>query len=409
MPDRNKPIRVLYINHYGIFGGSQRSILELIAAFPEGSVSSYFLSPRGKGEEIFRSMNIPYTTIPGGLSKFDHTRMGYYKGFRWLILIRELLYAVPTMIVFWRFRKKAREFDLVHINEITCVLPLILAGKWFKKPVLLHARAVFHNDSANKLTAILLRIFDKYASCIVPIDHTVAASIRLPSKLRVVHNSFSRNSRLSASENTFAARLAGIPKRKLNIGFIGAIHTNKGIVELLEAIKICRANDLDVALIVAGNGNAQTRALLRAGMNLLGLNQDKSSILTDFISGNALEDYIHLLGFSTNTNCFFEYIDVLCFPSYYNALGRPVFEAAFFRKPSIVAIENPYPDTFIDGVTGLQIRERDPESLYGAIKKMYDNPSLIIDMGEQAYQLAVTNFNSERNAKKMLAIYESLL
>jgi glycosyltransferase involved in cell wall biosynthesis len=37
------------------------------------------------------------------------------------------------------------------------------------------------------------------------------------------------------------------------------------------------------------------------------------------------------LGHITNLNRFYQRIDILCFPSYLNALGRQVFEAGLFR------------------------------------------------------------------------------
>jgi glycosyltransferase involved in cell wall biosynthesis len=407
--DQARPVKVLYINHYGTFGGFQRSVLELILGFPKGTVLPHFIAPRGTGSDYFKKLNIPLTVVPGGVSKFDHTRLSYYRGFRWLILIREIAYAFPTIYTMWRFRKEARSFDIVHVNEITSILPMILAKKLYKKPVVLHARSVFYNNPGNRITRMLLGIMNKYADRIIPIDETVAASIPLPLKSTVIHNSFAFKSGLTNTVDTFAAKLAGIPRRKLNIGFIGAIHTNKGIIELLDAMKMCRDNGLDVSLLVAGTGNTPKRMLVKNLTNMLGLNQDKNKILQEFIIDHKFQEYIHPLGFSTNTNVFFEYIDLICFPSHFRALGRPVFEAAFFSKPSIVAIKNPYPDTFIEGKTGLTVEERNAGSIYDAIKVFYDNPNLIQEMGKQANELANKNFNNETNSLKMLEVYKSLI
>ena len=63
-------------------------------------------------------------------------------------------------------------------------------------------------------------------------------------------------------------------------------------------------------------------------------------------------------------------MDVLCFPSHYDAPGRPIFEAAFFGVPSIVAVRNPRPDTLVDGETGLAIRPHDADELAEAITRL---------------------------------------
>ncbi|MBA4166719.1 MAG: glycosyltransferase family 4 protein [Chitinophagaceae bacterium] len=407
--DPLKRLKILYINHYGTFGGFQRSILELISAFPQGMVLPHFITPRGTGADYFKKLNIPVTIVPGGLSKFDNTQLSYYRGFRWLILFRELCYAFPTIYTMWKFKRNARDFDIVHVNEFTCILPIILAKKMYKKPVVMHARSVFYDNPQSSISRKIVRLIEKYTDKIIAIDETVASSIPIPSKLVVVHNSFAVKSELTSTANTFAERLATIPRHRLNIGFIGAIHTNKGIVELMHAMKMCRDNNLDVSLLVAGTGNTPRRFLVTNILNLLKLNQDKNQILSDFIAQHKLEAYIHPLGFSTNANDFFRYIDVICFPSHFNALGRPVFEAAFFHKPSIVAIRDPFPDTFVEGKTGLMVEQGNPASIYNAIKKLYDDPGSINAMGEQAYDLAVKNFTPETNSYKVLDIYRSLI
>ena len=403
-----KPLRVLYINHYGIFGGAQRSILALVFGFPQDSLQAYFISPRGSVTPFFEKWGVPYFSVPG-ISKFDHTRMGYYRGIRWLILLRELVYLFPTLYVFWKFRKKVNEFDIVHINEITCIIPLILAKKIFRKPVILHARAVFNNDPRKWRTKMLNRIFQKYPSHIIAIDETIAASISVKDKMSVVHNSYSFKSLFNTGLNEFAKALAGIPKRRVNVGYIGAIHRNKGVFDLLVAIKKCRDEGLDVSLIIAGNGNSGKTPIMHSFLKTVGISQDMNFELTDYIMKNQLQNHIHPLGFSANTSTFYEYIDVVCFPTYYNSVGRPVFEAAFFKKPSMVAIDNPFPDTFIDGKTGLKVKEGNPDSIFEAISKFYNEPSLLAQMGEEALKLAFENFDLAKNVSKVQEIYSSVL
>jgi len=406
---KNQRLKVLYINHYGTFGGSQRSLLELIANFQEGMVEPHFMTPKGKDSALFSRLGIPHSFIYGGLTKFDHTKASYYKGIRWLILIREFLFVFPTLFAFLSLKKKSRDFDLVHINEITCVIPLILAKLIFKKPVVLHARAVFNNDPSLKRTKLILNILDKYADKIIAIDQTVQASIPISKKVVVVHNGFSIKSKLNDNDQIFRDRISLIPKRRLTIGFIGAIHRNKGILELLEAINMGVTNGFDINLIIAGTGNFVKHNFFTSLLFKTGLSQDKNKILQDFILENNLQDHVHTLGFSTNTVDFFKYIDVIAFPSYFNAVGRPVFEAAFFYKPAIVAIDNPYPDTFVDQVTGIQVIPRDSKSVYKAINQYYNNPELIKTLGIGANKLAILNFDVKQNAVKTMQVYESVI
>ncbi len=98
----------------------------------------------------------------------------------------------------------------------------------------------------------------------------------------------------------------------------------------------------------------------------------------------------------------------MIFPTYFDAIGRPVIEAAYFGIPSIVAVSNPLPDTFIPYKTGFNISKPDVQELAKAIERFYLDRNLISVMGEEAKKLAQQNFDIESNANKLLKIYQKL-
>jgi glycosyltransferase involved in cell wall biosynthesis len=86
-----------------------------------------------------------------------------------------------------------------------------------------------------------------------------------------------------------------------------------------------------------------------------------------------------------------------------------VFEAAFWRVPSIVAVSNPQPDTMIDGQTGLCIEPGNPAALADGIARFCLTPGEVARMGNAAYELALRNFDGRRNAALVLDIYHRVL
>jgi glycosyltransferase involved in cell wall biosynthesis len=401
-------IRVLYLNHYGVFRGAQRSMLELVRAFPPNAVTPYFITPKGDFIKYLEKSGYSYSKVFGGISKFDHSRVGYYRGLRWLILLREFAFLFPTFFVFYSLRRRAKDIDIIHINEITCLLPLILARKLFKKPVIAHARVVLNSDKTKWRTRMVNRVLRKFTDHIIAIDETVASNISAGQKVSVIHNSFEKAGAFVSEKGGFRAKLDAITRRKLTVGYIGAIHVNKGVFDLLEAARLCAQNGLDVNFIIAGGRDKASRTS-NAILKNMGFSHDGNDDLYAFIDDNKLNDYVHPIGFSSDTADFFSYIDVNCFPSYYDAPGRSVFEAAFFSKPTIAAISNPLPDTFIDGKTGLKVEAANPRSIYDAIRHFYDNAESINEMGAAAYALATNNFDPQKNAASVLAIYRSLV
>ena len=115
---------------------------------------------------------------------------------------------------------------------------------------------------------------------------------------------------------------------------------------------------------------------------------------------------LRVSGFVADINDIYGRFDVLCFPSRINAVGRPVFEAAFFGKPSIVAFRDRSEDEgIIHQSTGLIIREKDSGGLADAMLYFIRNPHSAKKMGIAAKKLAENNFNIEKNAEKLLKIY----
>ena len=102
-------------------------------------------------------------------------------------------------------------------------------------------------------------------------------------------------------------------------------------------------------------------------------------------------------------------IDVLCFPSHYDAPGRPIFEAAFLGIPSIVAVKEPCSDTLIDGKTGLAVLPQDSIGLSIAIKALEKNRDWCKQLGHSAQALAQQNFNVHNNAKLLMEVYQSCI
>ena len=70
----------------------------------------------------------------------------------------------------------------------------------------------------------------------------------------------------------------------------------------------------------------------------------------------------------SNLDKFYQKIDLICFPSRMNALGRPVIEAASFGIPSLVCLDDYFNDTIIDKKTGFVLKFGNKKTF---IKKLY--------------------------------------
>jgi glycosyltransferase involved in cell wall biosynthesis len=394
-----RPLRVLYIHHAGPFGGASRSLLELIHSFPEGAVQPLVLTRRGQFLQILEAAHVE-TIGCGGVSQFDNSRYGFYRGMRWLILLREIAYLPTTLWGLLAARRRWRQVDLVHINDLTLIPPLWFARQVFACPVVVHVRGV-QNTSSSRRGRALSSIVLRYADRLIAIDETVRRSLDPRLNAEVIHNGLRIVPDGDATE-----RSAG---KSLMIGMVGGLSRAKGCLEFLEAARICRDRGADIRCVFVGQ-SMRTPSLLRdMALRTLGLSQEIHGELQERIAALELRECVEFWPFTTELDQVYRRLDLVCFPSHFDAPGRPIFEAAFFGIPSIAAISSPTPDTIVDGETGLTVKPRAPAALADAIMCLYENPRRRLEMGRNAARLAKANFDARSNAARVLGIYRQLV
>ena len=396
-------ISVLYIHHAGTFGGASRSLLEMIKAFPEDSVKAQVIVQKGNVAGIMEKMGLPHIQV-AGLSQFDNTRYGHYRGLRWLLLLRELYYAPFTIHSIWQAKRKWKDIDIIHVNEVTQLLSIVAASLLFGKPVVVHMRSV--QNGGNQVTALVRYVIRKFAARVVAIDETVKASSG-GLVTDVVHNGFSAQG--TVGDEGGSNPLASLSPDTLKVAMIGNVLSFKGTYEFLDAARICRERGLAVDFVIVGGSVRKVTGFVGFLLKRFNFAKDVMGDILRYVHEHGLENRVHFFPVTPNIRPYYEHIHVLCFPSHLDAVGRPVFEAAFFKVPGIVAIRNPLEDTFIDGETGIRIDEKDSQSLATAIEYFHSRPEEIVRMGEAAYRLAQENFNIHRNAAKIVGIYKEVL
>ena len=378
--------------------------MEFISASCTQSVDAYIMLPKGRAGLALADVSKNIKTLIG-ISQFDNTRFGFYRGLRWIVLLREI-FCLPFFVVgLLKARREWADISLIHVNEITAIFSGLLAKLVFRAPVILHVRSVQADVSETPLRSrCVFLLLNKYVDEVIAIDETVRRSLPESLKINVVHNGFSIDSFNEVANNPEIKE-----KQRFRVAIVGGLLELKGIFDFLEATKISVMKGLDIEFMIVGENARQLKGIKAFILKKMGFYRDVRKECEYFIQENSLQKNISMLRFVEDVSKVYRSIDVLCFPSHLNATGRPVFEAAFFHVPSIVAIENPLPDTFKPHETGLAIPQKNPQALADAIEYFYRNPKEIERMGRNAYELAIKNFDSQRNAEKVLDIYRDVL
>lgn len=390
-------MKVLYIHHCGVFGGASKSLLESLNVLTSTyNIQPVIVTPNGTTQDMF-SLSIETIYASAGISQFDHTIVGYYRKFRWLVLLREIFYVFHTINILLKVKRKENKIDLIHVNDTSSLLPMLLAKYIFKLPCIMHARTVIAKQG--KIRRYILKQVLKYvADKVVAIDENVKNSLPYQDNCVVIHNGLDMN---------------GIPQcpadldvknnKNICVAFFGNYLKQKGVYEFVQSANECKKQNLPIRFCIVGPKHAKSGFLVKI-LSFLKIKEDMVSLVDKYVTDNKL-DNIEFIPFQKDIRTFMPKIDILCFPSRMEGVGRPVFEAAFFKKPSIVAITQPIGDTFIDGVTGVAIADGSIQNLCNAYKFFCNNPNSISSMGEAAYELANKNFDINKNSKKLYKIY----
>jgi glycosyltransferase involved in cell wall biosynthesis len=396
-------LKVLYIHLIGAFGGSSRSLFEVVRAFPSGEVAAHFVTQRGSVTGFFKLVGVDVIESPG-MTQFDNTRYSFYRGVRWLVAMRELLYLPATVLALWRARRKWGHMDLIHLNEFTGLIPMLVARWLFGAPVVVHVRSVARVDPASWRTRWVNNVLMKKVAAVVAIDENVRASLPSTLPVEVIHNAFTPSAERAADE-AFHVRLGSLRPTSYKVGFVGNLLRVKGLYDLVEAARIVKQAGLDVEFVIVGENARKLTGLRGTLLKKLGLAQDVRADLESLIAEYDLADSFHLMGFTTDIQRVYQSLDMLCFPSHYDAPGRPIFEAAFSGIPSVVAVRDPRPDTLVDGVTGLAVPPRDPGALANAIMFLAGDREKSRAFGDAARNMAHRNFDVKTNSARLLAVY----
>lgn len=395
-------MRVLYLHPVGAFGGASKSLVELFGLLREAGVEGAVLTPRGTACAAFAKAGLQVYSVRG-LSQFDNTRYGHYRRLRWIILLRELFLLPFSVLALWRLRRHA--FDLIHVNEITLLPLAVLAKRWLGVPMVVHVRSVQCSPGSSWRTEWINRCLRRYADAVVAIDQTVSRTLADDLPLSVVHNGL----KVPAEAMAAAEYEAGGSTAPVRVGFLGVLVALKGIYELAEAMRILKQRGVRMECIVAGENARELSGLNAWVLGRLGFARDVRAELEVFIARHALHEQVKLLGFVSDVRAIYRKLDILCFPSYLNAAGRPVFEAAIYGVPSVVAVEDPVPDAIIHGVTGIAIPRPDPVLIADALQRLAEDADYRRLLGRQAQLWADENFSIERSARVMVEIYRCLL
>ena len=341
---------VLFVDHTGVMGGAQHSLLDIAEANRDRCAIALFEDGPNAAELARRGVRVIQLGGGGALRALKKTSALPAAGA-----------VLATMRLAWSLSRIAGPYGLLYANSPKSFLVAAIAGTIARKPVVWHLRDILgdgHFSAANVRAVVTAA---NWCACrVVANSHATAdAFVRAGGRrelVRVVHNGIDPAPFAALAPHTRAAVRAelGIPGDVFLVGCFSRLHPWKGQTVLLDAIaRMPNAH----ALIVGGalfSGEAPYEAELRARAEL-----------------PSYAGRVHMLGARDDVPRLLSACDVVVHPSVLaEPFGRVLVEAMLASRPVVATRAGGVPEVVTDGETGLLVPPGDAQVLGEALEAL---------------------------------------
>ena len=176
------------------------------------------------------------------------------------------------------------------------------------------------------------------------------------------------------------------------VGYAGRITENKGLYELLGAIKIVHHHNSNIRLHICGDGI-----------------HDDIQGLHHYIMQYDMKDYVDYIGFQQDMNRFYRSIHCLVAPSkVQEAFGLVLCEAMYCKVPVITSTSGAQAEIIEDGVSGILINTVSSEVIAEAIQTLMQDDVIRVSMIEQGYKRVKSTFTIAKMVDSIITIVRNL-
>ena len=363
--------RALFIDHAGVFGGAELSLLDVATAF--GARAEVVLLADGPFRVTLEARGIAVSVVPlGALQQVKKSTS-----------LPSPAALADTVRVARRVAKHAGTHTVLCANSQKAFVVAVAAGLIAGRPVVWHLRDILappHFSRTNITAAVTLANF-RAARIIANSRATAAAFIAAggrESLVRVVHNGIDPTP-FDAIDD-FAAAAAreqlGVPAPAYLVAMFGRFHEWKGQQVLLDALAMLP----DVHALIVGAplfGEEAFGSALKAQATRLGL-----------------EGRVHFLGFRADVPLLMRAADVIVHASVYpEPFGRVIVEGMLAGRPVIAARAGGVTEIVDDGDTGVLVTPGDASALAQAIDALRTDPAGATAMAERGRTHARDRFS----------------
>ena len=373
--------RILFVDHVGVLGGGELSLLDIARHFRTSSRVVLFedgpfrerLEEEGVGVEVWRM-----ATAVSGVSR---------QGRGW----RDLL-AVPGVLrLVGRLARLARHYDCLYANSQKAMVVAGLAGALARRPVVWHLRDLLsadHFSAGHRRLAATLA--NRFADHVIANSHATAeafvAAGGRADLVCVVYNGIDPVPFESVACEDVERLRSELGLNGVHVvGVFSRLAPWKGQHVLLDAL--VGLPDMHVLLV---------------GDALFGPDRGYEEALREQASRLGLTDRVHFLGFRRDVPALMRLVDVVAHTSTApEPFGRVIVEAMMAQRPVVATDAGGASELIESGRTGLLVPPGDASALGAALARLHAVPATADALAEAGVMEAGGRFGAARMLREV--------
>jgi glycosyltransferase involved in cell wall biosynthesis len=382
---------ILYVHQDGLLTGSAFSLRNLLVGLDRKRFQpTVLLAREGPARQLYEALDIPVDVIPiHGMWTFPgppFPKPDYFRNWLALFPNRELD----------NYLKK-KQPALVHVNDKT-ILPAGVSAKRLGLPVVWHIRssyAVSHSRLQARVSASIIR---RTADHLIVISEDEIDGFEDFPNLKIIYNSvdFTQVEHASLQRTRIRAEL-GLESDEILVGTVStSLNENRGSWDFIRAAGFLQTrlpNTHFRFVIVARIPDPSTEAEAWQRAEEAGV-----------------RGQLTLTGFRSDALALMAAMDVVAICTRRGVLGRMPFEVMALGRPLVVtAGHSGRSRVVVDGETALVVPPADPEAISGGIVRLLQSRELSQKLSRQGALYARQHFESQKNTRSIMEIYEKVL
>jgi glycosyltransferase involved in cell wall biosynthesis len=391
-------MRVLVLNHTGVIGGGERSLVELLEGVREAA-SVEVACPAGPLAEATRKLGLQVHEIHGTSVSFRLHPMQTARGVAQL--------GAATLDV--RRALSGGRFDLIHANSTRSGLIAAPLTLYRSPPLVVHVRDSLPSGGLASLTrraidaaATIVLANSEYTARSFASNGTYPWSGRRP-PLRVVHNAVDVSRFDPSRVDRRQARLQlGLSPDDAAIGVIGQITPWKAQDDAIRTLAELHRRGVGARLLVVG------QPAFAAGTERYD-NEAFLASLHRLVAELELTGSVLFLGERDDVPEVLGALDLLLVPSWEEPFGRVVVEAMSMAVPVMATDVGGPAEIILDGDDGILLPPRRPARWGEVAFGLLSDPERRAALGHRARATAHARFTPEQHVAAVLAAYREAM